>query len=267
MTRLAPPVRSLAKLAFTAADALQPPFRGPRLLILHQVGAGHGYQLDMRIENFGALLDWLGHHARVVPLEEALAHALSPDADRFVVLTFDDGFQDIHRNAFPLLVELGLPFTVYLTTHPVESREPLTDRPNSTPLTWDEVNEMAASGLMTLGAHTHSHPDLRHCSPEEIEAELDTSDALIRDRTGIEPRHFAYPYGYWSAEADTRLRGRYESAVLGGTTGRGWGPDPFTAPRVPIQLSDTPFFIRRKIERGLRTEERIRRRLTGYDGP
>ena len=33
-----------------------------------------------------------------------------------MVLTFDDGFADVHDHAWPLLRERGLPFTIYLTT-------------------------------------------------------------------------------------------------------------------------------------------------------
>lgn len=259
--------RTLAKLAFTATDALLPRLRGPRILIFHQVGAGHGYQLDMGVEDFRQHLGWLQQHRRVVSLEEALAQRGSDGADDLVVLTFDDGFVDMYSNAFPVLVDRALPFTLYLTTHPVESGAPLSERPNSDPLTWDQVREMAASGLLTLGAHTHRHTDLRHTPRDEIRHDLALSDDLIEQRTGIIPRHFAYPFGYWSAEADEIVRDRYDSATLGGTIGTAVGDDDHRIFRVPIQLSDGALFFRSKLNRGLRSEEWVRRRLTGYRGP
>lgn len=259
--------RTLAKLAFTVADTVLPELRGPRILILHQVGAGHGYQLDMRVEDYRHHLTWITDNARVVPLSEALAHRSTEEANSMVVLSFDDGFADMYENAFPLLVERGLPFTLYLTTNPVETGTPLSDRPNSDPLTWDQVRDMVDSGLMTLGAHTHLHPDLRRTDPREIERDLSLSDDLIEARTGVVPRHFAYPFGYWSPEADTIVRERYDSAVLGGTTGTVVGADDYRIFRVPIQLSDTGVFFRSKLRRGQRSEEWVRRRLTGYQGP
>lgn len=260
-------VRTLAKLAFSASDALRPPLRGPRILILHQVGAGHGYQLDMRVQDYRDHLDWLTAHTRIVTLEEALAERGSPAADRMVVLTFDDGFADMHANAFPILRERRLPFTLYLTTNPTETGTPLSDRPNSTPLSWDQVGEMAASGLMTLGAHTHLHADLRQCDADEIKSDLALCDELIETRTGVIPRHFAYPFGYWSSVADAIVRDRYDSAVLGGTRGTDVGSDDYYVFRVPVQLSDTGLFFRSKLRRGQRSEEWVRRRLTGYEGP
>lgn len=259
--------RTLAKMAFTASDAVLPRLRGPRILIFHQVGAGHGYQLDMRLEDYRNHVDWLIAHARIVPLEVALAERGSSNADSLVVLTFDDGFADMFANAFPVLEERQLPFTLYVTTNPIETGSPLSDRPNSAPLSWDQVRRMAESGLMTLGAHTHRHADLRHCELDEIKRDLALSDDLIERRTGVIPRHFAYPFGYWSSAADAVVRDRYDSAVLGGTTGTEVGNDDHRIFRVPVQLSDTGLFFRSKLRRGQRSEEWVRRRLTGYEGP
>ncbi len=64
--------------------------------------------------------------ARVLELGEALRRlrerSLPP---RSVVLTFDDGFYDFHRNALPLLEEFGYPCTLYLTTHYCRYRFPI----------------------------------------------------------------------------------------------------------------------------------------------
>jgi peptidoglycan/xylan/chitin deacetylase (PgdA/CDA1 family) len=52
----------------------------------------------------------------IVSLEDAL-HVISGEraAKRDIcVITFDDGYRDVYRHAFPLLCELGLPATIYL---------------------------------------------------------------------------------------------------------------------------------------------------------
>ena len=45
--------------------------------------------------------------------------------DRAVVLTFDDGFEDFHRQALPLLDRYGFTATLYVTTGWVEDAGPL----------------------------------------------------------------------------------------------------------------------------------------------
>lgn len=259
--------RRAGKAVFAAADPFLGAFPGPRILIYHQVGAGLGRQMEVTERAFAAQMAWLADRYRVVDLETALARRGDPDADRLVVLTFDDGYDDLHRLGYPVLRRHGFPFTLYLTTHPVETGEPLTPGGGAEPLRWHQVEDMAASGLMTLGAHTHRHPDLRTMGRDEIEDDLGTADALIADRAGIEPRHFTYPWGYWSASAHEVVARRYVSATVGSGAPVTAGTDLLTVNRIPVQLADGVAFFKRKLRTGLRLEDRLRRRLSGYDGP
>ncbi len=259
--------RKASKVVFAAADPLFGAFPGPRILIYHQIDAGLGRQMEVTKDAFVAQLDWMDQHGLVVDLESAVAARGAAHPERRFVLTFDDGYEDFYRHGYPELVKRNMPFVLYLTTRPVETREPLFPGGGAEPLTWDQVGEMAESGLMTLGAHTHTHLDFRTATTAQIEDELGTSDELIRDRSGIDPRHFAYPWGYWAEAGDAAVRNRYATATLG--TG---GPitadaDPALLNRVAVQLSDGVFFFTRKMKTGMRLEDIVRRRLVRYSGP
>lgn len=60
---------------------------------------------------------------------------------------------------------------------------------------WDELAELAADPLCTIGAHTMTHPRLATLAQAEARAEMEDSRAVLRARLGVEPRHFAYPVG------------------------------------------------------------------------
>lgn len=256
-----------AKTAFAAADLLHPVPPGPRILIYHQFDAGLGREMEVSTRAFSAHLDWYQTHGDIVSLEEALTRRTEPDAHRLFVLTLDDGYHDQFARAFPLLLARKLPFTLYLTTDPVEGREALTPGGRAEPLTWDRVNQMLDSGLMTLGAHTHTHQDLRGLTREETADELDRSNRLIEQRTGVAPRHFAYPKGIWVSQAEPLVRSRYETAVLGAGEPIIAETDIHRLTRVPVQRSDGVWLLKRKAKRGLRLEEHLRRRLRGYEAP
>jgi peptidoglycan/xylan/chitin deacetylase (PgdA/CDA1 family) len=123
---------------------------------------------------------------------------------------------------------------------------------------------MLGSGLLTLEAHTHTHPDLRHCTPSEVEHELATSNEIIKTRMAVYPRHFAYPWGYWSKSADAITRSLYETAALGGPVVADPFADDHLVPRLPVQRSDNPTLFKARMRSGLRLEEVARRRLRGY---
>lgn len=253
-------LRQVSKAVFAVGDRLLPDLPGPRILIYHQVGGGSDLEMEVAPDAFRSHVEWLADNADVVPLERA-------EGTDSVVLTFDDGYRSLYEEAVPLLQKRRMPFTLFLTTAPVETGEPLREHPGAEPLTWDMVKEMLDSGLMTIGAHTHTHPDFRHLTPAEVEAELDRSDALIEERLGTRPRYFAYTWGYWSPSADPAVRRRYDRAFLGGPPPFPRLSDPHLAYRVPVQLSDGTRWFHSRIRGGLRWEEAVRRRLRGYRGP
>ena len=88
---------------------------GSTLLIYHRVGGGSRDELDVTTDQFRGQVDALADQP-VVPLDEAVAALDRGETGHRVVLTFDDGFADVHEHAWPLLRERGLPFTIYLTT-------------------------------------------------------------------------------------------------------------------------------------------------------
>jgi peptidoglycan/xylan/chitin deacetylase (PgdA/CDA1 family) len=59
---------------------------------------------------------------------------------------------------------------------------------------WDEIEQLARTGLVTFGSHTHTHPILSRCTPEEQREELRLSRDILRERLGRADL-FAYPNG------------------------------------------------------------------------
>lgn len=259
--------RLFAKSAFAAADLASRAAPGPRILIYHQVGSGMGRQMEVTEQAFRYQIDWIEEHGDVVGLSTALGQRSRNQSSKQFVVTFDDGYHDVFSNAWPLLRDRGIPFTIYLTTDPVESQIPLTPGGSADPLTWSEIREMLDSGLLTLGAHTHTHADLRGRDAGEITEEIERSNELITQRTGVEPRHFTYPWGYWTEPADSIVRSAYDSATLGSGSPVTGDTDLFKVNRIPVQLSDRSFFFKRKMAGGMRLEDNTRRRITGYEGP
>ncbi len=60
---------------------------------------------------------------------------------------------------------------------------------------WEELAGLAADPLVTIGAHTVSHPFLAKCDAETARAEMAGSRRAIEEKLGVRPQHFAYPVG------------------------------------------------------------------------
>ena len=129
---------------------------------------------------------------------------------RGVVLTFDDAWADNHANALGPLRRHGLPAMLYAPSR-------LLGR--SGYMTRSQLLEMDAGGV-TIGAHSRNHPDLRACSPLELESEIRGSKEDLEDLLGKTVNSFAYPTGLLDDRVVEAVRAAgFTSAV---TTRAGW---------------------------------------------
>jgi peptidoglycan/xylan/chitin deacetylase (PgdA/CDA1 family) len=122
------------------------------------------------------------------------------------VVTFDDVYQNVYVNAFPILRELNIPATLFLATAYLDSPDPfpsddwsaagLPEVPAAAwrPITTAECRVMRTSGLIELGAHTHTHADFRG-KPDLLLADLYDCQRELRQRFNVEQASFAFPYG------------------------------------------------------------------------
>jgi peptidoglycan/xylan/chitin deacetylase (PgdA/CDA1 family) len=223
--------------------------RGLTMLIYHRIGGRTRDERDVTADAFRRHARALSC-ARVLPLDGALDELAVGDDRPKVVITFDDGFEDVATTAWPILAEHGLPFTVYLATAYVGGTmhwDGSTATAAGPALTWDQIGDLVDSGLCTLGNHTHVH-----ARPEKLTThELDRCTAQIRSRVGITPRHFAYPWGLPVQRMERAVRERFRSACTGEIGRNHPGVDPLRLHRVPVRGSDPLAFFETKVSGSL----------------
>lgn len=149
-------------------------------------------------------------------------------------ITFDDGYETVYTEAFPVLAGHGFAATVFLTV-PRDAdrgdRDRLASLGGRSMLSWAQIREMAGGGI-ELGAHTLTHPDLTHISPDQVAEEVCGSKGIIEDAVGVSVSCFAYPFGRHDREARESVRQHFSCACsdkLGLATGRS---DPHALERV-----------------------------------
>ncbi|MBP3739964.1 MAG: polysaccharide deacetylase family protein [Prevotella sp.] len=119
----------------------------------------------------------------------------------FVCLTFDDGYQDNHDIAYPILKHHEVPFAVYVTTGFMDNRLPMWWYPNEQlGISTESLKVLDADSLCTIGAHTVSHPKLDTLSLGEQKKEIEQSVQELEFLLGHPIRHFSYPHGAYNAD-------------------------------------------------------------------
>ena len=173
------------------------------------------------------------------------------------MITFDDGTADFTEHAVPALQRHGLPATLYVATRFVEHGEAFPW--GAPPTTWEALADIDADARITIGSHTHAHWLMDRLAREEIDADLDESIDLLRDRLGVDPAHFAYPKAVaGSPAAEVAVRRRFRSAALARSRVNRVGADVHRLWRTPVQRSDDATTFARKADGGLRLEGEAR---------
>lgn len=169
------------------------------VLMYHSVNpqAAAGNRLAVSVKTFERQMRFLEkHHYNVIPLE-AVAGFLKDKRKvppKTVAITFDDGYKDNYRYAFPILKKYNLCATIFIIIDEV-------DRPQGDRLSWEEILVMRDSGLVHFGSHTLGPvPLMDISSKEETKRQIFESKRILEGKLGMEIGAFSYPGGQFTPE-------------------------------------------------------------------
>ncbi|MFD5746898.1 polysaccharide deacetylase family protein [Streptomyces sp. NPDC127033] len=160
-----------------------------------------------------------------------------PLPERPVLITFDDGYEGVHRHALPVLAERSFAATLFVSTAWLRggSSESRAGGAPDTMLDWDQVRELAAAGT-EIGGHSHTHPQLDQTDDRRLRFETERCREILAEELGTEPVSFAYPYGYSSRRVRHAVRaaGFTQSLAVGNALARR-GQGPYALERVTVR--------------------------------
>lgn len=142
---------------------------------------------------------------RTISLLEAASHLRLKKhfPERSFIITFDDGYESIFKEAFPVLHHYGMTATIFLTVGErgrINRGERLPSLEGRSMLNWYEIQEMKQYGI-EFGAHTLTHPDLTSLTPEKMKSEILDSKVIIEDALNAPVECFAAPYGRYDGRS------------------------------------------------------------------
>jgi peptidoglycan/xylan/chitin deacetylase (PgdA/CDA1 family) len=217
---------------------------------------------------FARQIKWLTQNFDVLSLEQAQQRIRLRENHRpAVCITFDDGYEENCRQALPLLLAQGIPFTYFISSqfilrgepfpHDVKLGVPLA--PNSI----QQVQSLAKVGV-EIGAHTRTHCDLgRNCDLETLRSEILGSRSDVEEVIGRPVRYFAFPYGQYANLSHAAFQIARDAGFSGVCSAYGGynlpGDDPFHLQR----LHADPNFLR--LKNWLTFDPRIFARVTRFE--
>ena len=192
------------------------------VIMYHRFGEDRYPSTNIRLAQFEEHLALLTNgDYTILPLPEIVATLQAGGSlpDRTVAITIDDAYLSVYEEAWPRLQELGLPFTIFVATEPVEKNR-------RGYMSWEMLRELQSAGV-TIGSQTHTHPHLYRESPEKVREEIQLSNDYFIKELGMRPELFAYPFGEYSSFVIEIVKEAGFVAAFGQNSGIMHGKDRF----------------------------------------
>ncbi len=197
------------------------------ILMYHRVGeVWDGSSTTVSTAAFRRQMEFLKvHRYRVISLGDLLKELKAGGRISFktVVVTFDDGYLDNFKNAFPVLKQLDLPATVFMITGNINHEGWLAE---------EDLRILDDSGV-SIGSHTVNHAFLPELGERQASFELAESKKRLEKILGHPVTLFSYPAGGVTQEIKEQVKKTgYDGAV---TTNYGQPRnDPYALHRIKI---------------------------------
>ena len=176
-----------------AADA------GTPILAYHHFGLAVADGMTVRTSVLQRQIESLQEQGyTVVPLRTLVAYLRGEGTappSRSVVITVDDDHRSVYTDMLPLLRRHRLPITLFIYPSAVSRA--------AYAMTWEQLRELARTGLVDVQSHTYWHPNFarekKRLSRREyeglIEDQLRRSRSTLEGRLGTRVDMLAWPFG------------------------------------------------------------------------
>jgi peptidoglycan/xylan/chitin deacetylase (PgdA/CDA1 family) len=187
------------KIKQLLAQTISPFYRlhGTRILYFHSIHPTSQYANTPEI--FAGMMKSISELGKICYTMTELTEMLNNQSISVssVAITFDDGYRDNYKYAFPMLMDIGVTATFYVIAGLIADKTMKPQLQTSDGLkmmTREHIIEMSNAG-MEIGSHTWSHYPLKYADKKMIRYELETSKKYLEDVLGKEVTSFSYPNG------------------------------------------------------------------------
>lgn len=151
-----------------------------------------GADLSVTPDMFTQQLTYLKSHGFSTISLDDLVLALAGSRDlppKPIILTFDDGYDDVYTAVYPLLRASGMVGTSYVVTSFIGKPGYMDER---------EVVEIDKSGVVIIGSHSQYHVDLSKQTTKRATTEIVESKKGLEQLLGHSVNNFCYPSGKYT---------------------------------------------------------------------
>jgi peptidoglycan/xylan/chitin deacetylase (PgdA/CDA1 family) len=176
------------------------------ILLYHHVSNNTPNVTSVSPDTFRQHMQYLADKHQVLPLKQVIEALKNnrPLPDKAVVITFDDGYDNIYYNAHPILKEFAFPYTIFVNPPLIGKVDYQFD--------WQQVKRMATENASFANhGKQHNHMLSKHAQESQQDwlsrnmQDIEYAEKMLEKNIGYSLKYFAYPYGEFDKKLKTAL--------------------------------------------------------------
>ena len=176
-----------------------------RILVYHSISDDADIEENnVSVERFRSQIEILKTYCnKIISLKDGIELLGQKNAEgNYISITFDDGMENVFKNALVFLEQSKIPTTFFITYNDVSENSK-----DSQFVSWNELAILRDKGY-EIGCHSFSHKRLSALDKKEMAMET----KCVKDefmKKGFLVRYFAYPFGFYgdfSKETEDSVR-------------------------------------------------------------
>lgn len=192
---------SLVLICFLHTAALAGDYRVP-VLLYHRLGSTAADSMTITTKDFESHLRYLKENGfTVIRLKHLLDYKsganTAPLPAKPVVIVEDDAHKSVYTDMLPLIKQYQVPVTLFVYPSAISNA--------SYAMTWEQLREVKATGLVDIQSHTYWHPNFKQerkkLPPADFDKLVSTQLGKARSRLekefGVPVNLLAWPFGIY----------------------------------------------------------------------
>lgn len=132
------------------------------------------------------------------------------------IITFDDGYEDIYKNALPILKKFNFLATCFFVSNLIGKYNSWDENKNfyfkKKLMNMEQISKWISEG-MGIGSHTKNHYNLTELKCLEKKSEIEEPIDFFKRNFSYNVNSFSYPYGKYDLESLKIVKENYDFAV------------------------------------------------------
>ena len=187
-------------------------------IVFHDISLEENSNIDVLLKSFESFVELVSQRGYI--LCSSSNYFKSHNKSNLIVCTFDDGYENLHKYALPVLNKYNFTATVFICVENIggTNKWNCKDIKNRKHLTELQLQDLKNSGW-EIGSHGLTHNSLLKLTDKELQNEIYDSKKQLESIFGL-IESYAYPYGDFNEYIKKKVAANYHTAyslTKGGT--------------------------------------------------